>query len=63
VQCQPAVAEARERQRADRTVGMARQQAEHVHRGVEYDVVVDTSETPPDECAAAIVAWITDLDS
>ena len=63
VQCQPAVAEARERQRADRNIGMARHQAERVHRGVEYDVVVDTSETAPEECAAAIVAWLTDHDS
>ena len=63
VQCQPAVAEARERQRADRNIGMARHQAERVHRGAEYDVVVDTSETAPEECAAAIVAWLTDHDS
>jgi chloramphenicol 3-O phosphotransferase len=63
VQCQPAVAAARELQRADRSIGMARNQAERVHRGVEYDVVVDTSETAPDECAAAIVAWLADHDS
>ena len=63
VQCQPAVAEARERQRGDRNIGLARHQAERVHRGVEYDVVVDTSDTAPDECAAAIVAWLTDHDS
>ena len=63
VQCQPAVAAARELQRADRNIGMARHQAERVHRGVEYDVVVDTSETAPDECAAAIVAWLADHDS
>lgn len=63
VQCQPAVAEARELQRADRNIGMARHQAELVHRGVEYDVVVDTSETTPDECTAAIVAWLTEHDS
>ena len=63
VQCQPAVAETRERQRGDRNIGLARHQAERVHRGVEYDVVVDTSDTAPDECAAAIVAWLTDHDS
>jgi chloramphenicol 3-O-phosphotransferase len=42
---------------------MARHQAERVHRGVEYDVVVDTSETTPDECAAAIAGWLTEHDS
>ena len=63
VQCQPVVAEARELQRADRNIGMARHQAERVHRGVEYDVVVDTSETAPDDCAAAIVAWLADHES
>jgi chloramphenicol 3-O phosphotransferase len=63
VRCRPAVAEARERARADRNIGMARDQAERVHRGVSYDVVVDTSGTAPDECASAIVAWLTDHDS
>jgi chloramphenicol 3-O phosphotransferase len=59
VQCQPAVAEARERQRGDRTIGMARTQADRVHRGVRYDLVVDTTDTTPDGCAIAIVARTT----
>jgi chloramphenicol 3-O phosphotransferase len=63
VRCQVGVAEARERQRSDRHIGMAREQAERVHRGVSYDVVVDTSGSAPDECASAIVAWLTDHDS
>ena len=63
VLCRPEVAEARERQRADRNIGMARNQAERVHRGVDYDIVVDTSETAPDECAEAIVAWLKAHDS
>ena len=44
VHCDPDVAEARERSRGDRTVGMARQQALLVHRGVEYDLELDSSE-------------------
>jgi chloramphenicol 3-O phosphotransferase len=63
VHCLVAVAEARELQRADRTIGLARDQAERVHRGVDYDVVVDTSAAPPDVCASTIMAWLTDHDS
>jgi chloramphenicol 3-O phosphotransferase len=58
VQCDPAVAESRERQRPDRTVGMARQQAAVVHQGVHYDVVVVTSHASPDQCALEIVTWL-----
>jgi chloramphenicol 3-O phosphotransferase len=43
VRCDPDVAEARERARGDRPVGMARQQALLVHRGVDYDVELDSS--------------------
>ena len=52
VRCDAAVAEARERQRGDRNIGMARDQAERVHRGVHYDVVVETHDTAPIDCAA-----------
>jgi chloramphenicol 3-O phosphotransferase len=58
VRCDAAVAEARERQRGDRNVGMARDQAERVHRGVRYDLVVETSRQTACECAAEIVTWI-----
>jgi chloramphenicol 3-O phosphotransferase len=54
------VAEGRERERADRHIGMARHQSERVHGGVAYDVVVDTSDRSADECALAIVAWMQD---
>jgi chloramphenicol 3-O phosphotransferase len=63
VRCQAAVAESRELQRSDRNIGLARHQAERVHQGVSYDLVVDTSATAPDECALAIVEWLTDHDS
>lgn len=59
VHCDAAVAEARERERGDRNVGMARDQAERVHQGVHYDVVVDTADVMPTESARAIVTRIS----
>jgi len=56
VRCAPGVAEGRELQRPDRIRGMARDQAERVHDGVRYDIVVDTSHTSSAECAREIVA-------
>jgi len=58
VRCAAAVAEARELQRGDRNIGMARDQAERVHQGVHYDVVVDTDDVPPRESARSLVTWI-----
>lgn len=54
VHCPPDVAASREADRPDRVVGMARAQAASVHRGVVYDVEVDTSLAAPDECAHRI---------
>lgn len=48
------VLEARERQRGDRTPGLARWQYERVHRGVAYDLTIDTSLTSPTENACRI---------
>ena len=59
VRCAVAVAEARERQRGDRNIGQARDQAERVHRGVSYDMVVETDDRAPGDCAKAIVTWIS----
>lgn len=59
VRCDAAVAEARELQRADRNIGMARDQADRVHQGVRYDVVVDTVDSPPNESARTLVTWIS----
>ncbi|WP_461012230.1 chloramphenicol phosphotransferase CPT [Streptomyces capparidis] len=58
VRCDAAVAEARETARGDRTPGMARGQAEAVHRGVVYDMEVDTTRTEALECARAIAARV-----
>jgi chloramphenicol 3-O phosphotransferase len=45
VHCDPGVAEERGRSRGDRPPGMARHQALAVHRGIRYDVEVDTTDT------------------
>jgi chloramphenicol 3-O phosphotransferase len=56
VRCRPATAEARELQRPDRANGLARDQADRVHEGVTYDVIVDTTDTPASACANVIAA-------
>ena len=54
VRCAAETAEARERARGDRIVGMAAKQAEAVHEGVAYDLEVDTTGTDAETCAAMI---------
>ncbi len=54
VRCDPAVAAAREAARGDRAPGMAAAQAEAVHEGVAYDLVVDTSQASTADCAGLI---------
>ncbi len=58
VRCQREVAEARELEREGRVRGMARDQAERVHAGVSYDVVVDTTHTSAEECAETIAGML-----
>ena len=58
VRCDPEVAAAREAARGDRAAGMARLQAESVHRGVVYDLEVDTSRADPAACARTIAAHV-----
>ena len=48
----------REIARGDRVQGMAASQAEMVHRGVVYDLEVDTAHTESLECARAIAAHL-----
>ena len=59
VHCDAAVAAYRERQRGDRTAGMAAQQADIVHKGVCYDLDVDTTDTDPADCARTIADRIS----
>jgi chloramphenicol 3-O phosphotransferase len=48
------VLEARERERGDRLIGLARWQYDRVHRNIRYDLEVDTSRATPMECAQRI---------
>lgn len=50
------VLEERERARGNRIIGEARAQFDVIHRGVEYDVTVDTARQSPAACARAILA-------
>ena len=59
VRCESAVAAGREMARGDRIAGMAASQAEIVHQGVVYDLVVDTSHTEALPCARAIADRVT----
>jgi chloramphenicol 3-O phosphotransferase len=56
VRCDGAVAAGRELARGDRVRGMAASQAEVVHRGVVYDVEVDTTHAEALDCARTIAA-------
>ncbi|KUH39807.1 chloramphenicol phosphotransferase [Streptomyces kanasensis] len=58
VRCDAAVAAGREVARGDRTVGMAATQAESVHRGVRYDLEVDSTHAEAMECARAVAAHV-----
>ncbi len=46
--------EMREKQRADRMIGLARWQFDRVHFGIDYDVVVNTDVHSPKACARII---------
>lgn len=48
------VLEARERSREDREVGLARWQYDRVHRGITYDLEIDTAALEPSEIAQTI---------
>ncbi|MFF4262628.1 chloramphenicol phosphotransferase CPT [Streptomyces virginiae] len=56
VRCDGAVAAGREIARGDRVRGMAAAQADAVHRGVTYDIEVDTTRAESLECARIIAS-------
>ncbi|MGW0807393.1 chloramphenicol phosphotransferase CPT [Nonomuraea sp. NPDC002799] len=58
VTCDSTVAAGREIARGDRVGGMAALQAEVVHEGVAYDLVVDTTHTESLVCARTIAARV-----
>lgn len=59
VHCEGTVAEAREIARGDRPKGMAAAQVETVHRGVAYDLEVDTTHTESLTVARTIARHVT----
>jgi chloramphenicol 3-O phosphotransferase len=59
VHCAPEAASAREFARGDRVPGMAAQQAETVHKGVVYDVEVDTTHAESLDCARIIARHVS----
>ncbi|MFE2724248.1 chloramphenicol phosphotransferase CPT [Kitasatospora sp. NPDC059327] len=58
VRCDGAIAAGREVARGDRIIGMAASQADLVHRGVRYDLEVDTAHAESMECAVSIAARV-----
>ncbi|XVQ86213.1 chloramphenicol phosphotransferase CPT [Microbispora siamensis] len=58
VRCDSAIAAGREIARGDRVRGMAALQAEVVHEGVAYDLVVDTTHTESLTCAETIATRV-----
>ena len=58
VRCDAAVAAGRELARGDRVEGMAQMQAELVHRGMTYDIEVDTGRAEAIACAQAIAEYV-----
>jgi chloramphenicol 3-O phosphotransferase len=58
VRCDSAVAAGREIARGDRSAGMAASQADLVHRGIVYDLQVDTTRTEALDCARMIAARV-----
>lgn len=59
VRCDRDVAAGREMARGNRVTGMAAKQAGIVHRGVAYDLEVDTTHTESLACAQAIAARVS----
>jgi chloramphenicol 3-O phosphotransferase len=57
VRCDATVTAGRELARGDRIIGMAASQAALVHRGIVYDLQVDTTHTEALSCAQTIAAY------
>ncbi|KOG31358.1 chloramphenicol phosphotransferase CPT [Streptomyces resistomycificus] len=59
VRCESAIAAGREIARGDRVQGMASLQADLVHKGVIYELEVDTTRTESLECARTIATHVS----
>jgi chloramphenicol 3-O phosphotransferase len=47
--------ERRESERGDRLIGLAREQSSHLHKGIEYNLEVDTHRETPDALARIVL--------
>lgn len=45
----------RENARGDRTLGIAREQAQRIHEGIDYDLTIDTSARSLEDCARMVI--------
>ncbi len=61
IMCTDAVLVQRERERGDRKMGSALEQMKRVHTGVQYDLVVDSTTSSPEDCALMIAEAINAL--
>jgi len=61
VHCRLDIAVNRKANRPDRSTGMAASQASAVHRGVKYDLEIDTTDRTPSNCARDILGRIAGL--
>ena len=59
ITCAVAVLAQRERERGDRTLGLAASQFDRVHKDKEYDLMIDTTESTTTDCAVAIAEWLS----
>jgi chloramphenicol 3-O phosphotransferase len=57
------VLEERERARGDRITGESRAQFDEIHKGIDYDLTVDTDSQSPEECARAVLEAVARLTS
>lgn len=63
VHCSIEELERREKTRADRQIGLAREQQATIHNSVIYDIEVDTSVLSVEECALTVRSKIEELKS
>jgi len=56
--CSLETLKAREKERGDRSIGLAQSQFETVHKGISYDLEIDTSMNTPNDCAAKVIAFL-----
>jgi len=59
VRCPQEVAERREQERGDRTLGLVREQFHTVHQVGIYDLEVDSATSTPEACAEQIKAYVS----